>query len=444
MIGQMNNETVKRYSLAEIALLAIFVLGLAIAYMIVEIRHRVILSEPIGLVGSGLSVSMPTNPGWEYETTWRYESDNNMALIAQLQVGRTRKASILWRYAICSPSESAQDILQQRVQQSDSKIDDIKTLSSPLPMHYTIVYPSGSSDNAFYLGVIPLDFGRHLELQVFIHQQLDFSYAETLFRALAGGIHYQPPQQLQAGKDQLDVFWNMMQSNSFSFGKKSDEAFLIKNTENQPVGYAYHRYSTLGANSETRLQLLSRQYEHKSSLVESTFWFDSDQKRFTWKTTINQTGMGRARDFTLIQESNGTVNINTNFEKDKQFASDSLLLPEVLLPECAALFLERQQNSLIVDVLAPMGFVVPTVMEKIDIQSALARSEQIAFVVKIEFLNNPNSFEELYFDKDRRLIGRFERQPLRKRLWELTTPDNLEQIFQDNFQPVNNEVAFVK
>ena len=442
MIGRMNDETVKRYSLAEITLLAIFVLGLVIAQIIVKIRHRVILSESIALTGSGLSVSMPINPKWEHETSWRYESDNSMVLVAQYQTGQPLKPSVQWRYDICSPGGSAQDILQQRVEQSGSKIDAVKMIPQPLPIYYATVYPAGDSDNSFCLGIISLDFGRHLELQVFVPQ--DFSYAEKLFLSLAKSIQYQPPPQLQAGKDLMNAFWNAVQSGSLSFENRPDEAFLIKNTQNHPVGYGYQHYSTFGANPKTHLQLFSRHYEHNVSLVESTFRFYGAQRRFTWKTAIQQAGAGRPRNYTLVQEPGGTVNISTNFENDKQFAADVLLLPELLLPECAALLLDSPQNNLTIDVLSATGFVVPTVIEKIEIQEASARSEQIAFVIKIDFLNHSESFEELYFDENRHFIGRFERQPLRNRIWDLTTPDTLEQLFRDNFQPINDSIAAAK
>lgn len=437
----MNDDIVKRYSLTEIALLVIFMLGLVVAQILVKVRHRVILSAPIRLAGSGLSVYMPDSAGWEYESTWRYETDNSMALVAEYRIRQSPRGLVQWRYDICSPATSAREILQQRIQRSDSKSANIETIASPVPMEYTIVYPTGESDSPFYLGVASLDFGRHLELRVFVYQQLDLSYAEDLFRALAAGIDYQPPKELQAGKEFMTSFWNAARADSLSIAQKNDQAFLIKSAENRAVGYSCYHYSILGDNSEAKLQIRARQYEHNLSLSDSTFWSDGGQKRFTWKTTIQHIGMGQPRNYTLVQEADGSINVNADSDKAVQFASDGLLLPELLLSECAATFLEHEQPRIVIDGIAATGFVVPTIMEKIDPTDASVRSEQIAFVVKTDFLNSTNSFEELYFDKDRRFIGRFEQQPARKRLWELTTPDQLEKIFKGNFQPINGSVA---
>lgn len=444
MIGRMNDEIVKRYSLAEIVMLVIFILGLAIAQIIVKVRHRIILSEPIALAGSGLAVPMPISPGWEHETNWRYESGNSMALVAQQQIRQSPRVAVQWRYNICSAGGTAEEILTRRIKASGSKSGTIETLAGPVTMCYTIVYPS-DSQMPFYLGVAPLDFGRCLELQVAVDHEQDFTMAEELFQALAAGIHYRPPEELKAGKDLVKTFWDQMQNDSLSLGKKEEQAFLIKSPDNRPAGYGYTRFSKINVDTQTRLQLLSVQYAHNLSLVRSVLWFDGGQRNFTWKTTIHQAGMGPPQSYRLDQEADGTIKITTNSEAKATFDCDALVLPEVLVPEFATLFLEGQpNNAVVVDVIASTGFVVPTVMEQIDVQKAKAHSEQVVYVVKIDFLNNKNSFEELYFDKDKRFIGRYEQQPLHKQIWELTTPAALKQIFKDNYQPANDTVAVVQ
>ncbi|MHC4999006.1 MAG: hypothetical protein ACYTEM_08290, partial [Planctomycetota bacterium] len=69
----MDIEKVKRYSLIEVSLLAIFTTGLLIAHLIVKHRSTVVLSSGISLPGSGLSVSMPEGSGWDRTNSWQYE-----------------------------------------------------------------------------------------------------------------------------------------------------------------------------------------------------------------------------------------------------------------------------------------------------------------------------------------------------------------------------------
>ncbi|MHC4962129.1 MAG: hypothetical protein ACYTGA_08415, partial [Planctomycetota bacterium] len=73
----MDIKKVKRYSLIEVALLAVFMVGLLIAHLIVKHRATVVLSDLISLPGSGLSVSVPAGPGWERTATWQYEESES-------------------------------------------------------------------------------------------------------------------------------------------------------------------------------------------------------------------------------------------------------------------------------------------------------------------------------------------------------------------------------
>ncbi len=442
MMCRMNEDTVKQYSLAEIAFLTIFMLGLMLSWLLVKSRHRVLLSDPVTLPGAGLSVCMPVNTGWNFESGWRYESDSSMVLVGQHQFRQARKTSIRWRYVICSPALTAADILQHRAAETGSRLGPVKTLSGPLAMQYAIVYPEGS-EYTFYLGVAPLDFGRHLELQVFVYQQFDLHYADTLFQSLAAGIDYNPPEPLKAGMELVDRFWQAVQSGSLAPGSRDDAVFLLKNTTNQPVGYSYSHTSPVRTNSDIRWQMQTRHYEHRLSRIKSTLLIDASNQHFNWKTTLQQAGAGRPRQYTLMQEAGSGVDIRTDFEGGRQLSCNRLLLPELLLPDCAALLLENGAAELTVDILSATGLVVPTILKQEDVQTAAAQSEQIAFVVSVDFLNNPYLYEELYYDTNRQLIGRFERRPSAARLWEPATPEELERIFGDNFQPLNENVAIL-
>ena len=361
-MGSMNEKTIKRYSLTEIALLALFVLGLTLSGMLVKARNRIRLSAPVSLKSAGLSVCMPMNTGWESESSWRYESDSSMVLVGQEQSGRARKASIRWRYVICSPAEAAEEIFRQRAAESGSRVGPMKTISGPIPMYYAIVYPAGS-DFTFYLGVAALDYGRHLELQVFSYHQFDMSYAENLFLSLAAGIQYTPPESLETGMKLLEQFWQAARVDRTAPIHRDDTLFLLKNTNNQPLGYAYSRASSVRTDSDIRWKLQTHYYEHRLSRIDSTLLFDGSQGRFSWKTTLQQAGAGRPRHYTLTQQAGG-IEISADSESDRQLTCDKVL-PEVLLPECAALLLENGlDEELTLDVLSATGLVVPTVLEQ--------------------------------------------------------------------------------
>ena len=433
----MEHELLKRYSLTEIALLAVFVLGIGLAYIIVKVRQQVRISEPVALFGSGLSVSMPTNPGWEYETAWRYESDNSMALVAKHQRGRFRDASVQWRYHLSCPEGSAREILERRIQQAGTKYSSIETLAGTVDMDYTIVDPD-DTDQPFFLGFARLDFGRCLELRVY-PQDADEYYAETLFRSLASGVQYEQPEQLQRGKELTGDFWNSLKVNKRSFNENSEDAFLIKSPQEETVGYSHSQYTVVDAEGIQHPQLSVDQYEQNFMRVKSSLQLQTD-RLFTWTTSFQRIGMNKAQSYTISNGPDGIVQVHSDFEEDRQFATDFLFVPELLLPEYVALLLDLDMESIIVDILLLNGIMVPAQISHVDISEAFARSEDIAYVIRINFLNRRESMDELYYDTDKRLIGQFEKQPLRQRLWERTSPDNLEKLFKD-IKPVEDQAS---
>ncbi len=428
----MDNELLKRYSLAEIAFLAIFVLGIGLAQIIVKVRHQIKLSEPIALLGSGLLVSMPTNPGWEYETVWRYESDNSMALVGKHQSGRFRDASVQWSYYLCRPEGTARELLEQRIDQAGTKLGQIESLSGAIDMDYAIIHSEGTNQ-PFYLGLARMDLGRCLELRVY-PQDADGYYAENLFRSLFSSIQYELPEQLQHGKNLTRDFWKTLVANWLSLSENKEDAFLVKSSQNQIVGYSQYQYAVLNGKGKKQPELSVHQYERNFLRVESTLLFH-DSSIFTWTTSIQRIGMNQPRKYTISNGPDGIIQVHSDSDENKQFATDSLFVPELLLPEYAAMLLDYDRESFVVDVLLSNGLMVPAGISRIDVSEGHARSEEIAYVIRINFFNRQESIDELYYDADKQLVGRFEKQPSRQRLWDLTSPDNIEQIFKDILEP---------
>ena len=442
----MNDETAKRYSLTEIGLLAFFVLGLIAAQMVVKARQRIILSDPISLTGSGLSVCKPISTGWESTSTWQYESDNSFTLVAQQFKGTSREVEIRWRYLLCSPEESTRDILERRAKQASAVFGEIQTLKQPVPMDYAAIHSADGSGRTFYVGIAKLDFGRSIELQV-LPRRVDLFYAENLFTQLASSVQYQLAGQLQAGQDIVTDLWEILPRTTSSVSGSDQEVFIIKNTQKQPVGYFYSQYSSGGDDTTRSLQIKNRQYELNHFLLDSTLSVHHDDNTFLWKSSVQSLGMGQPRGYIIKKDVDGMVSVEMDFDahQNRQYRSNSLLVPELLLPQAAKLLLDRADDSnreIVVDVLSARGFVVPTVLSKTDPADAMAHSDDIAAVVKVNFLNHPQSFEELYFDRTGRLIARLEQQPLKRpRVWEISTLNELRQVFKEHFQSKTETVA---
>jgi hypothetical protein len=64
--------TMKKLGADKIALLGLFVGALLTARFVVGLRSALVLSGPIRLPGTGLSISVPMGNGWQSEGKWSY------------------------------------------------------------------------------------------------------------------------------------------------------------------------------------------------------------------------------------------------------------------------------------------------------------------------------------------------------------------------------------
>lgn len=437
----MDTEKIKRYSLVEVALLMIFMLGLLIAGLIVKLRARVILSDPIALPGFGLSVSIPSGPGWERTPAWQYEdAENSMTLIGQFRRPGRGQTEVRWRFVFSTPAGSERELLERQAQRIGAVIQSFGRMGQDCPLIYArMLIPSAAQDEV-YMGMMRLDANRSLELLV-SSSEIGGIHGESVLRSMVGSIQYRPGQEAADGRALMDEFLQT-QANRLRRPPLPDEAFLIKDAVGKNRGYYYARRSFSGYNGRRPYRVSVRQFEYNVLEFESELWFDPIEKDYRWETDLSNPRMEGTVVYEIVPDESGTLLVTCNAKEIKTFSPDRFFLPEPLLTELAKVFLQSNHSSVIVDVLAARGQLVPVHLTKLPPEKAKAKSEAVESVVRINFLCHPDSYEELLFDRSQNLLGKFEQQPGRRpRLWDAVSTESLQQIFKEDFD--ENETVTV-
>jgi hypothetical protein len=439
----MNIETIKRYSLVEIVLLVVFMMGMLIASLIVKQRAKVLLSDPLPLFGSGLSVFMPANPGWEYTPAWQYEeSESSMTLIGQYRNPGRGKIEVQWRYILNTPAGSEQELLTQRVRDTGAVISGLETVGQANPMTFARMVSGTARDiEEFYLGIIRLDYSRSIELLVKSSGINNF-YEETIFKSLAAGIQYQTPKHLADGHALINAF---LKSQSPLGTKKAfpDEAFLIKDAQRDAVlGFYSTTHSLSAGDGQTLQQSCIRQFEYRNLTLNSLVWFNPLKKKYRWKTDLIYPGITQPQLYEIEADDTGTLTVKRDIKDTKTFLADPFFLPEPFLSELARYFLQSDSSEVVVDVLGFRGELVPVYLEKIPLEKVKAKLKNADTAVRIVYLHIRNSYEELFFDQSRNLVGKLEQQPGRRgRVWDAVPIEELQRIFQMDVSTSNETVA---
>lgn len=421
----MDIEKVKRYSLAELALLIIFVIGLLLAWLVVEKRSGIVLTQSIALNGSGLSVRLPGGGGWEYTPAWTYENDNSMVLAAQRRFSPQAAVKMTWRFEFCSRPLELEAVLAERLAASNAAVESIE-MPAGTGMQAARVTASEGIYNAVYLIARKnLDFGRAVELQVLpSHPGIDPFYLEDLLKETASSVIYETPAELAAGMEVLNRFFSTLEAE-----KVADESFLI--TDNRGLTTGFYISEKQAANGNL-LKLRSRHYDAQQFRIDSTLTIGQPAAPFEWETRVTLPGAA-AQAYRIGRQEDGSLTVTgSSGEKREIVCSGQRLLPEVLLADFVQFLLASEQKEVIVDVLSATGMVVPVLIGPVDVEKAAARSEDVAEAVRVSYLHGRDFFDELYYNKDRELIGRFERQPRRRdRLWDRSGLEELRHVFGD-------------
>lgn len=432
----MDREQVKRYSLLEVALFGLLLIGMFAGWLIVKARTRVVLTEPIALEGSGVSVRLPGGIGWEHTPAWVYESDNSMALLAQWRAGRETAAEVLWRYTLAAKSGGFEESLEERLAGTPAKIEKLEMPKGALMEAVRITAPEQPTH---YIAAAQLKYGRTIELQVTPKTaEYDMLYAEAVLRDTAMSLRYETPEELEAGKALSEQFLEKLQE-----GAGAPEAYLIKEGRGRTVGFYY--VTDQAAEQEGVRRIESRHYDTQQFMMESTLQIGPAARPFEWDTRLTVPMATGVRLYKIERQEEGPLAVTSNYENEKTLYPEGAILPELMMTPYVQFWMASGAGDVVTDVLAATGALVPVRISHIAPQEAMATAEEVAKAVRVEYLHAANFFDEFYFDAESKPIGRFERQDRRPdRLWEKSDADALKKLFGEKLNMTPQETPAPK
>ena len=430
----MDTMDLKRYSAAEVVLLAIFALGLGLSLMLVRIRGRIELGEPVELGASGMSAPLPVGERWETAGGWRYESDNAYVLLSLMRMRGRPVMHVRWRYALSDEPAEAEQFLQRRAESAGGRLIAQGIVDGPVPMQFGRIYAPTEMGQEFLVGIAPLDFGRRLELHIAYRN--DAWFAENVFRTLAAGVTYEPPEQLAAGVAYVQAFFDQRMTELLSPNTPQEMRFLIKDTQDRPQGFVTYRHFVYDDDrQEGHHRLTSRQLDAAGVYAESDLWLSTDDRAFSWTVRTWPPRSRRPRVTEIRTEAEGRLTLMTNTDRTRTFRRAAMTLPEPLLPAFAVAVPLSGDDGVVIDILTGGGFVVPTRLRRIEVDQSHVRASDDILVVRADYLHIDGAFDELIFDTAGRYLGRYEQEPRRPaRLWETASEDELRTLFGDRFE----------
>ena len=181
---------IRKIGVDKIALLGLFIIALLIARIIVASRSALVLSEPIKLTYTGLSVSMPEGNGWKGEKQWKHH-ENAFSLSSSFALGSSRPTA--WaqcRYLLAAEITTPQMRFEQKALEVEGQIVKMDQTQTDTLTFYWALIEKPQTPLSFIFGTAKLQNNHQLDIEV--HQIMgDAEMAELAFKRIVKSLNFE-------------------------------------------------------------------------------------------------------------------------------------------------------------------------------------------------------------------------------------------------------------
>jgi hypothetical protein len=389
----MQKGLFNKHSFSELALLAIFAIGLFSANLIVKMRSLIRVGPPVTLQGAGVTIHLPAERGWQGLTEWQYEMNNCFVILARLN---RPVIEVQWRYFLSAPAKNNRDILELVAKQSNGKLEDITTLDGPCPMQFAHLVSPKTEEERF-VGVAMLDFGRVLMLEV--RSAEDVFYGRDVFITLAQSMEYKQPSELSAG---IELLENAQRFGADKFFPSEEgQTLLVRDAARSVRGY---ERTQIKQDSEGNLRIDKTTVVNTAAIrrKEQTFESANPFRGFRWQN--RHSGLSGQGSLFQLDLSNGLLTVREPAGQSRTFEPGPSAVSEMLLDGLVPFFLDSGQPKIVLDIISPEGRITPAIIEAISASDSTARSEELAYAVRVNLISGGKM--EFYYAADKKLLGK--------------------------------------
>jgi len=438
---------IKKYGVDKIAFLGLFVVALLLARLIITSRSAIVLSEPIELNYSGLSVSIPAGNGWQSEKQWKYYK-NTFTLSSFFDSGSGNMTAMAHcRYLLAAKTATADMLFREKTSAIGGAIantgqilidipglDFSKSLQNADPLIINWVHikkPNRLFDTFF--GVTQLPNGRQLDIEVY-QTGGDIDLAERVFKRVTESIKLQDNRALEAGCEIIAAIKSKGLDSFFSSRfaeetKSGGNFFLMKDVGGRSVGFAIDvliAAPVLQQNRETELydldsdaqsiQASSFDYIRGPYNREQATFFQGQNNldEFTWRSETSGIEGKSGAEIIFDKTAVMTVRKFGQTVEHNSYNISSAAIPNIFDALTFSQMLDSDYEEVIVDIIGADGVILPLLVSRTEKDASAverffsegAAQEQVTYVLRLELLDGRGFFDQVYLDKQGRILKR--------------------------------------
>lgn len=180
---------IRRFGGDKIALLAIFAISLVTAHLVAEFKSSLVLSAPIRLSGTGLSVSVPIGRGWQSRRQWDFK-EGARVLSSRFTAGTGEAtARVICRYRRSTDNIPPNMLFEQRAREFDGQVRETGRLPAGMLVFEWARVEGLRMPITVFLGTTVLPDGRQFDVEVY-EVAGDAEQAEQAFRQVIESVDF--------------------------------------------------------------------------------------------------------------------------------------------------------------------------------------------------------------------------------------------------------------
>jgi len=453
IIAYMNNNfgTIKPGG-DKIALLGIFVVALLTAYIIVVLKSAIVLSEPIKLAHTGLSVSIPTGNGWQSQKQWEYR-DNAFTLHSNFAPVSGRPSAFAnCQYILTAdittpqmglaPGTPPQVWFEQKASEVEGTIvrtDQIQT--NTLTIDWAHIHKPEILLNMF-LGIAKLPYNRQLNIGV--HQiAVDAELAEQAFKDIVKSITFKD-NLLRNGAEVIGQI-KSKGLDSFLDNQNQQAFFLIQDSTRRTIGFTMDVLIDSGIDNQFNIRAAGFFYIKGRYILEQGTSFQSanNLSEYLWKSEIDSRTGRNGTEIILDKPGAMTVRKFGAQPQEKNYYLSPAAIPDVFLEQLLRQMLEDNKREMVVDIIEVNGKITPTFVSGLEVTKDMAIDEKIAYVLKLELLDGRGYTEQVYLNNQKRIYKRLVQQE-NIYIFESTSIENILREFPEQAEDILRRSKMLK
>jgi len=400
----------------KIALLGLLVITLLIAYFIIVSRSAIVLSEPIELSYTGLSVSIPAGNGWRSEKQWKYR-ENAFTLGSFFYPGTRRPIAKAYCQYLLAATEAAPDIWfkQKASEVGGAIVKTGKTRTGELTFDWAHIKRQETPLDLFF-GTAQLQNHRQLDIEV--HQTTgDTNLAERVFKRITESLEFKGNQLLEAGSEIVAEIKSkglplLAFARKRGDNQSREDFFLIKDAARHTIGFTMDVLVDIGRDAQLNIQAASFVYIRGQYAREQAAFFQGDNSfdEFAWKSETSSLVGRRGAEIILEKYGAMTVKKFGRRVEEKNYQLSSAAIPDVFLDLTFGQMLDSNHKKIIVDIIEADGTITPALVSRVEAKDTAVAEDAAAYVLKREFLNGRGFSERVYFNDRYQVSKRLLRQ----------------------------------